>query len=338
MGGVSHNQGGAVHQVSLSAILSLRGDRRPSPVLPPSFPSLTTDRSLRESQATHSTGPTVESALFCETINKRFRDQVNGRFLLGDDIYAFAPELINPETPIRSSLETAEKVEAFFQKAPLKALKEPKRGLSGKVKFLHFKNDPDPERWFAIKRPFSIFNTIFQSGNPLQAALTKYENNLKIAAKIGNHPNFMKVHGIVVKKVKGGTKSKPYLVMEYIPGTILRDLGEVSKEEKIQLVAQLKNALFHLYNKKILPFDANHGNFLITPENELKLIDFDAWIDGSTISVETLAEGLYNIAGSFLKGLLQVKDLDMPLLPPEAKQDQELFSRALDQLFLSTAF
>lgn len=183
--------------------------------------------------------------------------------------------------------------------------KKPRCGLSGKVKFLHFQNDPDSDRWFAIKRPITFIQKIFQTGNNISTYVEYYRKNFEISKKVGDHPNFMKVHGITVKKVKNGTRVKPYMILEYIQGRTLNEIEDLDDREKAYLFKQLKSALIHLYRLKILPMDANYGNFLITDDLTLKLIDFDAWQEGDAVSSEDLGMGLLHIAERFAKSALR---------------------------------
>lgn len=239
-----------------------------------------------------------------------------------------AADVNDPTVPFRNMLELSETISSVSKKSLL-MVKKPEFGLSGKVKFVRFKNDPVQDRWFAIKRPFSLTSRIFQGGNNIQAALKYYNNNLEMALKIGNHPNFMQVHGVVVKE-KTGKKAKPYLILEYIDGTRLKDLPNLPMDKRILLLSQLKNALTHLFELSILPMDTNQGNFLITKNNELKLIDFDAWQNQPAAS-EKLAQGLFAIACNVAKRISSKDNTALAKLTISGNVKQR-FEESLDNL------
>lgn len=204
------------------------------------------------------------------------------------------PEIADPKIPLKTSYNLEE-----TQKAP-----PAKRGMSGRVKFVRLKNDPIPGRLFAIKRPTrSVAEMIGASTSEKRnkVALKAYENNVKIAKIIGDHDNFMKVHGIVIKDIKKGKESKPFLILEHIEATTLRDLPQLTSAQKVNLLNQLKVAFTHMYERNIFPVDLNFGNFLVTKDHQLKLIDYDHWESGSGISPERLGGELYRIAGVVAK-------------------------------------
>lgn len=209
----------------------------------------------------------------------------------------------------------------YAKKPPLKLVQKTASGLSGKVKFVRFKNDQNSERSFAIKRPGMISARLM--GTEIQAnqsALKCYRKNLSIAKKVGNHPNFMKVHGVVVKTVKNETMIKPYLILEHIKGTLLRDIEDLrlTKQQKIKLMNQLKDAFLHLFKLNILPQDLNFGNVIITENNQLKLIDFDVWDENP--SKNELGRKLHNAAERIARKL----GLALPQLPSQEASLQDL--------------
>jgi serine/threonine protein kinase len=191
----------------------------------------------------------------------------------------FDPKLMDPTTKLKASLE--------FQKLA-------GRGLSGKVIITHFKDDPVPDRLFAIKKPIKSFAEIIGAATSKtrnQVALSSYQHNIVVAKALGGHPNFMNVHGVIVKDKNQG-ESKPYLLLEYIDGTILRELRQITDEQKAQLLDQVDKAFSHLLENNIFPGDLNFGNIIITPNYELKLIDYDDWKIPSNMSPEVLKQKL----------------------------------------------
>ena len=100
------------------------------------------------------------------------------------------------------------------------------------------------------------------------------------------------------------------------------------------LFTQLKKALTHLYSLKILPVDANSGNFLITKDCTLKLIDFDAWEDDVHAQKE-LGDGLYKIACSFTRNLFKDPFMNLPVRSNIQSEDD--LAAALENLKLLAA-
>jgi hypothetical protein len=193
-----------------------------------------------------------------------------------DSIYSFAPEIVNPKISLKNSLQY------LFTNS------NSKKGITGRVKIAQFKNDPQKERWFAIKRP------LYKSDIWINVNI--YKLNVKASIKINNHPNFMKVHGLVVKDSKKDKYQKPYLILEYIKGIPMAEFKNPPLEKRISLLKQLKSALMHLFDIRIFPGDAHTRNILITEDNSLKFIDFDEWIESTQASRENLCNELFNIA------------------------------------------
>lgn len=240
------------------------------------------------------------------------------------------PQIFDPKIPMRDCLELDKIVDPILKKMPLKQKQRAKSGLSGKVKIVRFRKDPKVERWFAIKRPGCI-TKFFANRNSydFSANLKQYKNNVRIASRIGKHPNFMGVHGIVVKEKKNGN-SKPYLVLEYIEGANLRDLNGLTYERKMCILSQLKDALLHLYDVKILPRDLNFGNYIITAKDELKIIDYDAWIEDDS---PDLGNRLYEIAGPVVRKFAEHQPNDLFHKSPSHLVSRKDLEDALNELF-----
>lgn len=180
------------------------------------------------------------------------------------DIYNFDRKIIDPDVPLKESLK--KKVDAVYGKCRLLEKKASEEGDYGKVKFVQFEHDPDKSRWFAIKR--NLLGLSLSSHNGLI-------NNLEIALKIGMHPNFMQVHGLVIKERR--RLPKMYAILEDIDGVLLRDLPELPYEKAHSIMLQVHHALRHLYEVGIHPVDFLPHNMMITPDGKLKILDFDFW-------------------------------------------------------------
>lgn len=212
-------------------------------------------------------------------------------------------DLANPDISLRNLLEIDNSMKYLFsKKAPLKLFQNTAKGTHGKVKFVRFKYDNIKNRSFAVKRPRIEAQRFFDNEiQANQAALNAYNKNLSISQKVNGHPCFMKVHGVVVKTKSGKISKKPYLILEHIKGSLLRDVTDLNKSQKIELLNQLKEAIFHLYTLNIAPIDINPENVIITKDNKLKLIDFDAWNENP--SQEDLVRSLYLAFSQIIGGL-----------------------------------
>lgn len=235
-------------------------------------------------------------------------------------IYSLAPELIDPKIPLCNSLKQAPYSDRNGQnKRRIKRLKSPESGDNGKVKFVQFKEDPDENRWFAIKQPSlsiptALSPTIYE---PLSSkeVLKYYDNNCRISSKTCNHPNFMKVFGVVVKESANDGKTigeelnvqdfSPYLILEYLEGDLLSSLMKANKlslQDQQNILKQFVHAMLFLFKASILPKDAHSYNLIFTKSQQLKFIDFDFWQEIPPSHPE-LAESLYQVAVEFFKEL-----------------------------------
>lgn len=199
-----------------------------------------------------------------------------------EEIARIAPGILNPKTPIRDSF------------LALPEMPKVKRGMSAVVRFMRLKDDPIG-RIFALKKPRFSFAEMIGAGTSESrnlAALKRYRNNILVANAIGHHENFMKVCGVFIKDRKNGTESRPYLILEHIDGTILRDLPDCTLSRKLDLLRQLEKAFAHLIKNNILPRDLNFGNILVTVGNKPVIIDYDEWEANSSISSEALKNEL----------------------------------------------
>lgn len=92
----------------------------------------------------------------------------------------------------------------------------------------------------------------------------------KASAKL-HHDNIVSVYSF------GQTDDLTYLVMEYIPGSNIRDLvtqnGPLSTEDTLSYAIQLASALEHINEKGIVHRDIKPSNVLITNDGVVKVID-----------------------------------------------------------------
>ena len=96
---------------------------------------------------------------------------------------------------------------------------------------------------------------------------------LREARLIGglNHPN------IAVLYEAGESDGHPFIAMEFIEGTTLRaeiSAGPLAEARVVQYAGELAAALAHAHGRGVLHRDIKSANAIITPENNLKLLDF----------------------------------------------------------------
>lgn len=89
-----------------------------------------------------------------------------------------------------------------------------------------------------------------------------------------NHPNIVKVSQVFSEN------NTAYIVMNYIEGLTLKDIiktnGRLSYPNAINYISQLAEAVAYVHQKGFLHRDIKPSNIMITPVNNLVLIDFGA--------------------------------------------------------------
>jgi serine/threonine-protein kinase len=105
--------------------------------------------------------------------------------------------------------------------------------------------------------------------NPEQAKRFRLE--AKIVARL-DHPNIMRVYAIEK------THDTIWIIMEYLEGRPLSDLiresGTLPAETCIRIVTQMASALGYAHKKGIVHRDIKPMNVMISPEGQVKLMDF----------------------------------------------------------------
>ncbi|PON97984.1 Calcium/calmodulin-dependent/calcium-dependent protein kinase [Trema orientale] len=90
--------------------------------------------------------------------------------------------------------------------------------------------------------------------------------------KILHHPNIVRIHEVM------GTKTKIYIVMEYVPGGELSDkmsyAKRLSESEARKIFHQLIDAVDYCHNKGVCHRDLKPENLLLDGKGNLKLSDF----------------------------------------------------------------
>jgi len=97
----------------------------------------------------------------------------------------------------------------------------------------------------------------------------------------------MLVHPNIQRALDGGeSRSVPYLVLEYVPGQRFRDYlekqGRLNPDVAVGFATQLASALEYAHEQRIYHRDLKPENVLITPDGQLKIIDFGiAYLEGA---------------------------------------------------------
>ena len=108
-------------------------------------------------------------------------------------------------------------------------------------------------------------------GDP--ATFSRYQREMEIGKRL-QHPNIQRL--IAEGRLGGGVA--PYLVLEYIEGTILRvyleEHAPLAVDEALQIAKQLAEVLQYCHEHGVVHRDLKPENILITPEGQIKLMDF----------------------------------------------------------------
>jgi serine/threonine-protein kinase len=112
-----------------------------------------------------------------------------------------------------------------------------------------------------------------------QATFERFRREVQIG-KLLDHPNIQRAID------PGETRSVPYLVLEYVDGRSFRDfLGRgrrLAPQEAVGFAKQLACALDYAHGHRIYHRDLKPENVLITPDGQLKVIDFGiAYLQGA---------------------------------------------------------
>jgi serine/threonine-protein kinase len=135
---------------------------------------------------------------------------------------------------------------------------------SGGMAVVYRARDLSLERVVAIK----ILRKDF-SNNPEFREL--FHQEAKAAANL-SHPNIVTVHDF------GFFANQLFIVMEYVPGTDLKNMLKIRKHlgvnEAIDLIAQACSGIGYAHRAGLVHCDVKPQNMLVTPDKNLKVVDF----------------------------------------------------------------
>jgi len=97
--------------------------------------------------------------------------------------------------------------------------------------------------------------------------LARFEREARVLAAL-NHPNIAAIYGF---EQAGDV---PFVVLEYVPGRTLAELGRLETPEALRVAAQIAEALEAAHEKAIAHRDLKPANVKVTPEGKVKVLDF----------------------------------------------------------------
>ncbi len=99
----------------------------------------------------------------------------------------------------------------------------------------------------------------------------RFHQEAKAAANL-SHPNIVMIHDF------GMDSGRLFIVMEYVPGmnmnAILQSRGRYTVDEALPLIRQACAGIGYAHRAGLVHCDIKPHNFLITPDNRLKVVDF----------------------------------------------------------------
>ncbi|MEQ9562909.1 MAG: serine/threonine-protein kinase, partial [Woeseiaceae bacterium] len=112
---------------------------------------------------------------------------------------------------------------------------------------------------------------IVKKGMDTESVIRRFRQERQILARL-DHPNIARV-------LDGGVTDdgRPYFAMEYVNGTPITsycDERQLDVESRLRLFQQACNAVHAAHRNLIVHRDLKPSNIIVTPEGELKLLDF----------------------------------------------------------------
>ena len=99
-----------------------------------------------------------------------------------------------------------------------------------------------------------------------ETARKRFQREARAAAQL-NHPNIMAIYDV-------GEDEQPYLIVEYIEGHPLFELIPAPPEQVAEIGRQICEALDYAHRQHLIHRDIKPANIHITPEGQVKIMDF----------------------------------------------------------------
>jgi serine/threonine-protein kinase len=100
---------------------------------------------------------------------------------------------------------------------------------------------------------------------------SRFRQEAKAVANL-SHPNIVTVHDF------GLHEDQLFIVMEYVPGTdlktIIRRYGRRSVDQSVDLMIQACSGIGYAHREGLVHCDIKPQNFLVTPDEHVKVVDF----------------------------------------------------------------
>jgi len=149
-----------------------------------------------------------------------------------------------------------------------------------------------PRRTVALK--------VMKSGITSTRALRRFEYESQLLARL-QHPGIAQVYEAGTHD--DGSGAIPYFAMEYVPNarpvTRYAEEKKLGTRERMQLFAQVCDAVHHGHQKGIIHRDLKPGNILVNPQGQVKIIDFGvARSTDSDLALTTLQTDVGQLIGT----------------------------------------
>jgi serine/threonine-protein kinase len=95
----------------------------------------------------------------------------------------------------------------------------------------------------------------------------RFVREARLAGRL-SHPNIVRVYDA------GETDGRPFIVMEYVPGSSLAEAGRLAADRVVALGAQACAGLQHAHDAGLVHRDVKPANLLVRDDGVLKIVDF----------------------------------------------------------------
>ena len=108
---------------------------------------------------------------------------------------------------------------------------------------------------------------------------TRFRQEAQAAARMA-HPTIVRVFDAgeeTVRETSGIEVQVPFIVMERVDGTLLKDLvarGAMAPDEAVRIVGGILTALEYSHRAGVVHRDIKPGNVMVTPSGQVKVMDF----------------------------------------------------------------